>query len=142
LRDKHGRTPFKAANLVFGVFDLGMTPSARQFGDAERLVLRSIDIEKFGDAFLPGLNDEQKRDPQLSPLFADLRGLCAAFFTIGTKDALLDDSLFMHTRWIAAGNAAELDIYPGACHGFIAFPSSQTAQSIKAQTTFLNRVLG
>lgn len=142
LRDKHGRTPFKAANLVFGVFDLGLTPSARQFGDAERLVLRSIDIEKFGDAFLPGLNDEQKRDPQLSPLFADLRGLCPAFFTIGTRDALLDDSLFMHARWIVAGNDAELDIYPGACHGFIAFPSSQTVQSIKAQTAFLNRVLG
>ncbi len=141
LRDKHGRTPFNAANLVFGVFDLGLTPSARQFGN-ERLVLRTLDIEKFGDAFLPGLNDEQKRDPQLSPLFADLRGLCPAFFTIGTKDALLDDTMFMHTRWVAAGNAAELDIYPGACHGFIAFPSSQTAQSIKAQTAFLNRALG
>lgn len=140
LRDKHGRTPFKAANLVFGVFDLGLTPSARQFG-SERLVLRTLDIEKFGDAFLPGLNDEQKRDPQLSPLFADLRDLCPAFFTIGTKDALLDDTMFMHTRWIAAGNAAELDVYPGACHGFIAFPSSQTAQSLKAQTDFLNRAL-
>ena len=141
LRDKHGRTPFKAANLVFGVFDLGMTPSARAFGD-ERLVLRTIDILKFGDAFLPGLNDEQKRSPELSPLFADLKGLCPAFFTIGTKDALLDDTLFMHARWIAAGNKAELDIYPGACHGFIAFPSAQTSQSIKAQTDFLNSVLG
>lgn len=141
LRDTHGRTPFKAANLVFGVFDLGLTPSARQFGN-ERLVLRTLDIEKFGAAFLPGLDDEQKRDPQLSPLFADLRGLCPAFFTIGTKDALLDDTMFMHARWIAAGNAAELDVYPGACHGFIAFPSSQTAQSIKAQTVFLNRALG
>jgi len=141
LRDKHGRTPFKAANLVFGVFDLGMTPSARAFGD-ERLVLRTIDILKFGDAFLPGLNDEQKRSPELSPLFADLKSLCPAFFTIGTKDALLDDTLFMHARWIAAGNKAELDIYPGGCHGFIAFPSAQTSQSIKAQTDFLNSVLG
>ena len=141
LRDKHGRTPFKAANLVFGVFDLGLTPSARQFGD-ERLVLRTLDIHKFGDAFLPGLSEEQKREPHLSPLFADLRGLCPAFFTIGTKDALLDDSLFMHARWIAAGNAADLDIYPGGCHGFIAFPSQQTVQSIKSQTAFLNRALG
>ncbi len=140
LRDKHGRTPFRAANLVFGVFDLGMTPSARQFGN-ERLVLRTLDIHKFGEAFLPGTNNEQKRDPQFSPLFADLRGLCPAFFTIGAKDALLDDSLFMHARWIAAGNAADLDIYPGACHGFIAFPSQQTAQSIKAQIAFLNRAL-
>lgn len=141
LRDKHGRTPFNAANLVFGVFDLGMTPSARQFGDAERLVLRTLDIRKFGDAFLPGMNEQEKRSPELSPLYADLRGLCPALFTIGTKDALLDDSLFMHARWIAAGNRGELDIYPGACHGFIAFPCQQTAQSIQSQIAFLNAAL-
>lgn len=142
LRDKHGRTPFHAANLVFGVFDLGMTPSARQFGDAERLVLRTIDIQKFGDAFLPGLSDEQKRSPDLSPLYADVRGLCPALFTIGTKDALVDDTLFMHARWIAAGNRAELDIYPGGCHGFIAFPYTQAAESVKSQIAFLNATLG
>ena len=125
---------------MFGVFDLGMTPSARAFGN-ERLVLRTIDIHKFGDAFLPGISEEEKRSPQLSPLYADLRGLCPALFTIGTKDALLDDSLFMHARWVAAGNPGELDIYPGACHGFIAFPCAQTFQSLAKQTAFLNSVL-
>ncbi|MBX9745412.1 MAG: alpha/beta hydrolase [Hyphomonadaceae bacterium] len=140
LRDKHGRTPFQAANLVFGVFDLGMTPSARNFGD-ERLILRTIDIVKFGEAFLPGLTIEQKRSPELSPLYADLRGLCPALFTIGTRDALLDDSLFMHARWVAAGNAGELDIYPGACHGFLAFPTPQTFASLKRQTAFLSESL-
>ena len=141
LRDKHGRTPFNAANLVFGVFDLGMTPSARAFGDSERLILRTIDIHKFGDAFLPGLTAEQKRTPELSPLYADLTGLCPALFTIGTRDALLDDSLFMHSRWIAAGNRGELDIYPGACHGFLAFPTPQTFASLQRQTAFLNEAL-
>lgn len=141
LRDKRGRMPFKAANLVFGVFDLGLTPSARAFG-SERLVLRTVDIEKFGEAFLPGMGPEAKRAPHLSPLYADLRGLCPALFTIGTRDALLDDSLFMHTRWIAAGNRGELDIYPGACHGFVAFPSPQTLASLKKQAEFLNAALG
>jgi acetyl esterase/lipase len=140
LRDKHGRTPFKAANLVFGVFDLGLTPSARSFGN-ERLVLRTIDIHKFGDAFLPGLSEEQKRAPELSPLYANLRGLCPALFTVGARDALLDDSLFMHARWIASGNKGELDIYPGAVHGFIAFPNPQTLQSLQRQCAFLNETL-
>jgi len=141
LRDKHGRTPFNAANLVFGVFDLGMTPSARNFGDSERLILRSIDIIKFGDAFLPGLSREERRSPELSPLYADLRGLCPALFTIGTRDALLDDSLFMHARWVAASNHGELDIYPGAAHGFLAFPTPQTFASLERQTAFLNEAL-
>lgn len=142
LRDKHGRTPFGAANLVFGVFDLGMTPSARAFGDGERLVLRTLDIHKFSAAFLPGMSEIEKRAPHISPLYADLRGLCPALFTIGTKDALLDDSLFMHARWIASGNRGELDVYPGACHGFIAFPTPQTFASIARQTAFLNAALG
>ncbi|HVK81480.1 MAG TPA: alpha/beta hydrolase [Verrucomicrobiae bacterium] len=141
LRDKHGRTPFHAANLVFGVFDLGLSPSARSFG-SERLVLRTIDIEKFGEAFLPGVGREDRRAPHLSPLYADLRGLCPALFTIGTRDALVDDSLFMHARWVAAGNEGELAIYPGACHGFIAFPSAQTLQSLQQQAAFLNAALG
>lgn len=141
LRDKHGIMPFTTANLVFGVFDLGLTPSARAFGD-ERLVLRTLDIHKFGEAFLPGISDEEKRKPHLSPLFADLKGLCPALFTVGTRDALLDDSLFMHARWVAAGNKGELDIYPGACHGFIAFPSPQTFQSLERQTAFLAAALG
>ncbi len=141
LRNKHGRTPFRAANFVYGVFDLGMTPSARQFGD-ERLVLRTRDIEQFGAAFLPGMSEADKRAPHISPLYADLRGLCPALFTIGTRDALLDDSLFMHARWISAGNDGEIDIYPGACHGFTAFPTPQTFQSLQRQTAFLNAALG
>ncbi|WP_395644989.1 alpha/beta hydrolase [Terricaulis sp.] len=140
LRDKHGIMPFHAANLVFGVFDLGLTPSARQFGN-ERLVLRTLDIEKFGEAFLPNMTREERRDPAISPLYADLKGLCPALFTIGTRDALMDDSLFMHARWVAAGNEAVLDVYPGGCHGFTAFPNAQSFASIKAQCDFINRAL-
>jgi len=44
-------------------------------------------------------------------------------FSVGTKDALLDDTLFMHARWIAAGNPAELAVYPGGAHGFTLFPN-------------------
>lgn len=141
VRDKLGANPFHAANLVFGVFDAGMTPSARAFGNDERLILRTLDIEKFSEAFLPGLSWAEKRAPHISPLYADLRGLCPALFTIGTKDALLDDSLFMSARWAAAGNAAELDVYPGACHGFIAFPYAQAFASIEKQCAFLNDAL-
>lgn len=140
LRDKHGIMPYHAANLVFGVFDLGMTPSARRFGD-ERLVLRTTDVVKFGDAFLPKLSPEERRAPHISPLYADLKGLCPALFTIGTRDALMDDSLFMHARWVAAGNEGVLDVYPGACHGFTAFPNAQSFASLKAQCDFINRAL-
>lgn len=138
VRDRLGRMPFRAANLVFGVFDVAMTPSARRFGE-ERLILRTSDMVHFADAFLPGVTD--RRAPEISPLYADLRGLCPALFTVGTKDPLLDDSLFMHARWRAAGNRGELAVYPGAAHGFIAFPCGQAFAALERETAFLNDVL-
>src|SRR5690349_1961072 len=91
-----------------------MTPSQRLFGNT-RLVLRTINRQQFYNAFLPAVTD--RRTPDISPLYADLKNLCPALFSVRTKDALLDDTLFMHARWIAAGNDAELAIYPGGAHG-------------------------
>jgi acetyl esterase/lipase len=51
-----------------------------------------------------------------------MRGLPPALFSVGTLDPLIDDNLFMASRWIAAGNRAELAVYPGGVHGFNLFP--------------------
>ena len=139
MRDRHGYTGFRGANLVYGAFDMSLTPSQRQFGNT-RLVLRTIDIQQFANAFLPTITD--RRVPDISPLYADLKDLCPALFSVGTKDALLDDTLFMHARWIAAGNDAELAIYPGGAHGFTLFPNDLSRAASARMDAFLNRVLG
>jgi acetyl esterase/lipase len=138
MRDRHGYTGFRGVNFVFGCFDLAMTPSARVFGNT-RLVLRTLDIEKFAEAFLPGVTD--RRVPDISPLYGDLHDMPPALFTIGTADALLDDSLFMHARWVAAGNAAELAIYPGGAHAFTAFPIPLGQAANARSNAFLRRVI-
>ena len=112
---------FLAANLVFGAFDLGLSPSARH--GEELLVIPRDVIEKCVEYFLPDLDSDACRDPQYSPLYADLHDLPPALFSIGTLDPLLDDSLFMAARWAAAGNEAELAVYPDAPHGFMSLPT-------------------
>ena len=139
MRDRHGYTGFRGANIVYGAFDLSMTPSQRQFGNTTRLVLRTIDMQQFYNAFLPTITD--RRVPDISPLYADLKGLCPALFSVGTKDALLDDTLFMHARWVAAGNEAELAVYPGGAHGFTLFPNDLSKAATAKMDAFLNRVL-
>jgi acetyl esterase len=139
MRDRHRYTGFRGANIVYGAFDLSLTPSQRLFGDT-RLVLRTIDMQQFYNAFLPTV--AERRVPDISPLYADLRNLCPALFSVGTKDALLDDTLFMHARWVAAGNEGELAIYPGAPHGFTLFPSDLAKSATARMDAFLNRVLG
>jgi acetyl esterase/lipase len=139
MRDRHGYSGFRGANIVYGAFDLAMTPSQRQFGNT-RLVLRTIDMQRFYNAFLPTIAD--RREPDISPLYADLKNLCPALFTVGTRDALLDDTLFMHARWVAAGNPAELALYPGGPHGFTLFPSAMAKTATARMDAFLDRVLG
>ena len=122
LRDRHGVTgAFRAANLVYGAFDLSMTPSARLWGERPGF-LTTQEMRWFGTSFIGDRNERDLRDPELSPLYADLRDLPPALFTVGELDPLLDDSLFMSARWQAAGNEAELRVWPESTHGFTAFP--------------------
>lgn len=43
-------------------------------------------------------------------------------FLVGTNDLLLDDSVFMCSKWMMAGGSAVLRVVPGAAHGFTMFP--------------------
>jgi acetyl esterase/lipase len=114
LRDRHqAAARFAGANLVFGVYDVSGTPSQRRQG-----------VASFRDLYVPDRDAEARRHPDVSPLYADLAGLPPALFTVGTADYLYDDSLFMAARWRAAGNAAELAIYPESVHGFTVFPTA------------------
>jgi acetyl esterase len=122
LRDHHDLAgAFLGANLVFGAYDLGMTPSQRSSPDA--VGIPTPVIEQLYVHALPGLDAEARRDPSISPLFAELHGLPPALLTVGTADPLLDDSLFLAARWRAAGNDAELAVYPECIHGFTALPT-------------------
>jgi acetyl esterase/lipase len=82
--------------------------------------------------------DRAVRDtPDASPLHADLRDLPPALFTVGTLDPLLDDTLFMAARWSAAGNAADLAVYPGGVHAFNAFPLTIASDANARMLEFL-----
>jgi len=134
LRDKHDLAPFAGAVLTSGCFDLRLTPSARQWGAAP-LVLNTADIRRFVTYYLSGGGCAE--DSDVSPLLADLRGLPSALFLVGTQDSLLDDTLFMAARWMAAGNAAELTVVPGGCHVFTRFPGVAGDQGLARIDAYL-----
>ncbi|GLK80210.1 alpha/beta hydrolase [Methylopila turkensis] len=137
LRDRHGLTPFAAANLTAGCFDLGLTPSARR--GAERLVLGVRDLRMFTAMYLQG--GEDPGAPDVSPLYADLAGLPPAVFTVGGRDPLVDDTLFMAARWTAAGAGAELHVWPGSAHVHVALPDPNAAPALDAIEAFLAAAL-
>lgn len=141
LRDRHGISgAFQGANLVFGVYDLAMTPSARSWGD-RNLVISTPIMAWFADMFVPGTTDDERRSPEVSPLYADLRDMPSALFTVGTLDPLLDDSLFMAARWQAANNESTLRVYPESVHGFIRFPTGIAVLALQSMLDFARTTL-
>ncbi len=142
LRDRHGVTgAFAAAVFQYGSFDLSMTPSQRLWGERNLVLSESIMIW-FADQFLPGRDREQRRDPDISPLFAEMSLMPPAVFTVGTQDPLLDDTLFMEARWRAAGHPTELHVWPEAPHGFLSLPMTVADAALTAEHDFLRRTLG
>ena len=107
---------FKGLVLNYGAYDIsGFLPQAWIF---DLPLVLDVDImQKFTDAYVPGKSTKEKRDPMISPSFADLTTmkLPPAIFTCGTLDPLLDDSMLLSTKWMMSGAEAILKIYPGEC---------------------------
>jgi acetyl esterase len=116
-RDLEHAAKIVGLNLCYGIFDLSMTPSQRSAGDAFVGLSRPY-LEWFYSLALPGRTQEQRRDPDVSPLYRDLARMPACLFSVGELDPLLDDTQFMAARWRAAGNPTDLKVYPQAHHGF------------------------
>lgn len=141
LRDRHGmRNAIAAANLVYGAYDMTGTPSQVLWGD-RNLVLSWPIIDWFRNNFTPGMSMEQRRDPDVSPLYARLDGMPRALFTVGTMDPLIDDTLFLNERWTLAGNEAEIAVYPEAVHGFNQYPTAIARKANAKQYEFLRNAL-
>jgi acetyl esterase/lipase len=134
-RDNAGYTDWFAANLVYGSYFLPGTPSVRHW-DRKGLILEPDTMDWFGKHYT-GDQRIPMDDPYLSPLYGDLADMPPALFTVGTWDPLLDDTLFMAARWMAAGNETGLEIYPGGTHAFDAFPTAIAAAARTRMHDFL-----
>jgi acetyl esterase/lipase len=49
---------------------------------------------------------------------------------VGTRDALVDDTMFLAARWWMAGNDTTLDVYPEGMHGFDSLPNRMAALAL------------
>lgn len=104
IRDSlHAIDKVKGVNLISGCFDLSHTPSSRMATDST-LIISKKGLEEILEQVFHAWRKEQLQNPQYSPLYADLRNLPPALFTIGTTDPLIDDTYFMEARWRLAGN--------------------------------------
>ena len=104
LRDRHGITgAFAAANLIYGAFDLSMTPSQRLWGE-RNLILSTPILHYFGDMFLPGL--ERRGAPRPGHLAALRRAARHAARALHRRhDGPAARRLALHARALARPRA-------------------------------------
>jgi acetyl esterase/lipase len=117
----------KGLNLTYGIYDWGRSPSQRGMRPSDEFdVLKDGETIFVSDCFVPNMTDEERRAPEISPAYADLRGLPPCFVSVGTCDHLLDDSLMFAARAAAAGVDVDLFVAPELPHAFQAFDCGLT----------------
>jgi acetyl esterase/lipase len=130
-------------NLTFGVYDWGRSPSQRGRRAHDGFDVLSPEAAiSVGEWYLPGRTDDERRAPDISPAFADLRGLPPCFVSVGTCDHLLDDSLLFATRASAAEVDVDLFVLPDMPHGFQMFDCGITRAWAEAQSKWMASRIG
>jgi monoterpene epsilon-lactone hydrolase len=84
-----------------------------------------------------------RRDPVLSPVFADLQGLPPTLFVTSTRDMLLSGTTILHRAFLRAGDDAQLVVFEALPHAFWNewyLPESQEAHRLMAK--FFDEHLG
>lgn len=120
---------FTALILNYGIYDLSFSlPQSQHF--KKQLILSPEVVAQFVNAVLPGVDRMTRQAPHFSPFYVDLTEVAArtqsgalppAFFSVGTQDILLDDTMMMALKWRMSGAEAMVKVYAGAPHGFTLF---------------------
>lgn len=140
LRERDLANRFCGANLVYGAYDLSMTPFAREWGE-RNLVLNTPIVAWSIDQLTPGWSEEMRRSSEVSPMYADLSGLPPALFTVGTDDPTLHDSIGLCEKWNAANANATLEVYEHGFHAANLFPSKLADLWNRSEVNFIRTAL-
>jgi len=91
--------------------------------------------------FYAGCYAEDRRDPLVSPLFADLTGMPPSLLFVGGDEIMLDDARVLHQRLLEAGCQSSLVIRPERWHGYLLFNLQEDEADWYTMNRFLNRVM-
>jgi epsilon-lactone hydrolase len=115
LRDGHEEIP-ACAWLVSPWTDLTMSGSTLVSKAAVDPLIHKEYLNELADAYLPA--GTERKDPRVSPLYADLRNFPPMLIQIGSNETLLDDATRLAARAGAADVAVALEIWPHMIHAW------------------------
>jgi acetyl esterase/lipase len=115
LRDANEALP-GCAWLASPWTDLTMSGETLVDKDAVDPLIHKAYLEELAGAYVPAGVD--RKDPRVSPLFADLKGLPPLLIQVGSDETLLSDSARLAAAAGAADVATTLEIWPHMIHAW------------------------
>jgi len=83
-----------------------------------------------------------RKDPVLSPLFADLHGMPPSLLITSTRDLLLSSTTIFHRALLHAGNDAQLVVFEALPHAFwYHFQLPETKEALELMAKFFDEKL-
>jgi acetyl esterase/lipase len=140
VRLKQLGLPEPAALGIFsGLADFSRVGDARQIFALNGLPGR---MEPIDPNHLPGdeyVGKTDRKDPVLSPLFADLHGMPPSLLVTSTRDLLLSDTAIFHRALLAAGDDTQLVVFEALPHAFwYHFQLPETKEALALMAKFFN----
>jgi epsilon-lactone hydrolase len=102
--------------LVSPWTDLTMSGSTLASKDAVDPLIHKDYLGELADAYLPAGLD--RKDPRVSPLYADVNGFPPTLIQVGSDETLLDDAVRFAAAAGAADVAVTLEIWPHMIHAW------------------------
>jgi epsilon-lactone hydrolase len=102
--------------LVSPWTDLTMSGASLASKDAVDPLIHKGYLEELARALLPA--DFDRKDPRVSPLYANLRGFPPTLVQVGSDETLLDDAVRFAAAAGAADVAVTLEIWPHMIHAW------------------------
>lgn len=91
----------------------------------------------------PYVGRTDRKDPVLSPLFADLHGMPPSLLVTSTRDLLLSDTTIFHRALLRAGDDAQLVVFEALPHAFwYHFQLPETKEALELMAKFFDRNVG
>jgi acetyl esterase/lipase len=128
-----------ALGVFSGGGDFSRVSDSRQLFTLDGLpgLLQPTDSKMLPDAQYVGYTS--RRDPVLSPLFADLSGLPPTLLVTSTRDMLLGDTTSLHRALLSQGVDARLVVFEALPHAFwYHFEFPETREALELMAHFLD----
>ncbi|TPL83448.1 alpha/beta hydrolase [Mesorhizobium sp. B2-3-14] len=110
------RRPLPVATLIIsGWFDMALTGASYETNRDKDPAFAREAVDWLAANFI---GDADRRDPEVSPLYADLSGFPPVFLQAGADETLVDESRMFAERARQAGVETRLDVFDGMLHSF------------------------